>query len=248
VLLVELLTVEGERFNIVFKAYSHVWLLWAVAAGVALARLVDGWPAEPFGLDRPRWRTTGRALAAVLLVSTALYAGFALPAHVDNGSATAETYGPTLDAAAYVEAPAVESRHGVGYRMEAPAIRWLEAREGRPTIVTAAPGGYWWRPAEGDGSSAPASLTGLPTVLGWFHERQYRGSDAYRQRLGHVEAIYAGQPADQRELLARYDVEYVYVGPAERATYEVTVDDLEAVEPAQEWDHVTVYKVNRTAL
>jgi YYY domain-containing protein len=248
VLLVELLTVEGERFNIIFKAYSHVWLLWAVAAGVALARLVEGWPAAPLGLDRPRWRTTGRALAAVLLVSTALYAGFALPTHVDNGSATVETNGPTLDATAYVESGGVESRHGVDYRPEAPAIRWLEAREGRPTIVTAAPGGYWWRPAEGDGSSAPASLTGLPTVLGWFHERQYRGSDAYRQRLGHVEAIYAGQPADQRELLARYDVEYVYVGPAERATYEVTVEDLKAVEPAREWEHVTVYEVNRTAL
>ena len=248
VLLVELLTVEGERFNIIFKAYSHVWLLWAVAAGVALARLVGGWPAARFGLDRSRWRTTGRTLAAVLTVSTALYAGFALPAHVDNGSATAETYGPTLDATAYVEAPAVESRHGVDYRMEAPAIRWLEAREGRPTIVTAAPGGYWWRPAEGDGSNAPASLTGLPTVLGWFHERQYRGSDDYRQRLDNVETIYGGSPADQRELLARYDVEYVYVGPAERATYEVTVDDLEAVEPAREWDHVTVYEVDRSAL
>jgi len=248
VLLVELLTVEGERFNIIFKAYSHVWLLWAVAAGVALARLVDGWPAAALGIDRPRWRTTGRALAAVLLVSTALYAGFALPAHVDEGSATAGTYGPTLDATAYVEAEGVEPRYGVDYRPEAPAIRWLEGREGRPTIVTAAPGGYWWRPAEGDGSSAPASLTGVPTVLGWFHERQYRGSDAYRQRLGHVETIYAGQPADQRELLARYDVQYVYVGPAERATYEVTVDNLEAVEPAREWDHVTVYEVNRTAL
>jgi len=251
VLLVELLTIEGERFNIIFKAYSQVWLVWAIAAGVALARLVDGWPA--FALDRdrpylPDWQTTGRVLAAVVLVSASLYAGFALPAHVDDGSATAESFGPTLDATAYVEAGAVEARYGVDYRSEAPAIRWLEAHDGRPTVVTAAPGGYWWRPAQGDGSSAPASLTGVPTVLGWFHERQYRGSESYEKRLAHVESIYAGPASDQRALLARYDVQYVYVGPSERATYEITVDELDAVQPTREWEAVTIYEVDQSAL
>ncbi len=248
VVLVELLTVQGERFNVIFKVYSHVWLVWALAAGVALARLTDGWPAPALALDRPRWRTTGRALAAVLLVSTSLYAGFALPAHVDDGSATVDTYGPTLDATAYVEAGGVAARHGVDYRQEAPAIRWLEGHGGRPTILTAAPGGYWWRPGEGDGSSAPASLTGLPTVLGWGHERQYRGPESYERRLGHVENIYAGSPAEQRALLERYEVEYVYVGPAERESYEVTVEELDAVEPAGEWEHVTIYEVDQSAL
>jgi len=248
VVLVELLTVEGERFNIIFKAYAHVWLVWAIAAGVALARLTEGWPAPSLDLDRPRWRTTGRALAAILLVSTSLYAGFALPAHADNGSPTADTFGPTLDATAYIEAEGVAARHGVDYRKEAPAIRWLEGHEGRPTVVTAAPGGYWWRPEEGDGSSAVASLTGVPTVLGWIHERQYRGPEPYERRLRHVETIYSGSPAEQRALLAQYEVDYVYVGPAERANYEITVDNLDGVEPAKEFEHVTVYEVDQSAL
>jgi YYY domain-containing protein len=248
VLIVELLTVEGERFNVIFKAYSHVWLFWAIAGGVALARLAEGWPAGSIAVDRRRWRVAGRVLAAVLVVSTALYAGFALPAHVDGASATAEERGPTLDATAYLETGSVEATHGVDYTAEAPAIRWLDAREGRPTILTAAPGGYWWRPADGDGSSAPASLTGLPTVLGWIHEEQYRGSGPYERRLAHVERIYGGQPAQQRELLAQYDVEYVYVGPAERASYDVTVDDLDAVTAVEEWEAVTVYEVDQSSL
>jgi YYY domain-containing protein len=248
VLIVELLTVEGERFNVIFKAYSHVWLFWAIAGGVALARLADGWPAGSIDVDRRRWQLTGRALAAALVVSTALYAGFALPAHVDNASPTAEERGPTLDATAYLETGSVEAAHSVDYTAEAPAIRWLDAREGRPTIVTAAPGGYWWRPADGDGSSAPASLTGLPTVLGWVHEEQYRGSDRYERRLDHVERIYGGQPAEQRALLAEYGVEYVYVGPAERATYDVTVDDLDAVTAVEEWEAVTIYEVDQSSL
>jgi YYY domain-containing protein len=248
VLVVELLTIEGERFNVIFKAYSQVWLLWAVAAGVALARLTDGWPGTAVVADRARLRTAGRALAALLVVSTSLYAGLALPAHFGAGSPTAEARGPTLDATAYLETGQVEAVHGVDYRPEAPAIRWLDAREGRPTIVTAAPGGYYWRPAEGDGSSAPASLTGLPTLLGWFHEEQYRGTAPYERRLAAVEGIYGGDPARQRDLLARYDVEYVYVGPVERATYDVTVDDLDAVEPVKEWTEVTIYEVDRSAL
>jgi YYY domain-containing protein len=248
VLVVELLTIEGERFNVIFKAYSQVWLFWAVAAGVALARLTDGWPGTGVAVDRARLQTAGRVLVALLVVSTSLYAGLALPAHVDDASPTADARGPTLDATAYLETGRVEAVHGVDYRPVAPAIRWLDAREGRPTIVTAAPGGYYWRPADGDGSSAPASLTGLPTVLGWFHEEQYRGTAPYERRLADVEDIYGGDPAQQRDLLARHEVEYVYVGPVERATYDVSVDDLDAVEPVREWEDVTIYAVDRSAL
>lgn len=236
VLIVELFTVGGERFNAIFKPYAHVWLFWAVAAGVLLARLADGWPAEPLAVDRARLRLTGRVLAALLVVSTGLYAGFALPAHVDNSSPTVEAEGTTLDATAYLE---------VRFPTDAPAIRWLDDREGQPTIVTQAPGGYRWRPTAGQGSSAPASLTGLPTVLGWFHEAQYRGDAPYQRRLGHVNAIYTSTDREyQRNLLDFYEVEYVYVGPAERTAYDrITVGQLENVSVAKQWRGVTIYRV-----
>lgn len=240
VLLVELLTVEGERFNVIFKAYNHVWLFWAVAGGVLLARLSAGWPAGVLDIDRPRWRVTGTLLTVVLVVSTGVYAGLALPEHVETGSPTADAEGPTLDATAYLE---------VEYPEEAPAIRWLDDRAGQPTIVTAAPGGYWWRSADGDGASAPASLTGLPSVLGWFHEEQYRGSAVYDRRVDHVRDIYAGGATRQLELLDRYEVRYVYVGPAERATYgRISIGDLQVVSVANSWENVTIYEVNQTAL
>ncbi|MFB6359960.1 MAG: DUF2298 domain-containing protein [Halobacteriales archaeon] len=240
VLLVELVTVEGERFNTVFKYYAHVWLFWSIAAGVALARLEAGWPATTNGIELPRWRTIGRVSAVTIVVITAVYAGFALPAHADSPGPAVEAEGPTLDATAYVS---------VSFPREALAIRWLADRSGRPVIVTAAPGGYWWRPDQGDGSAAPASLTGLPTVLGWFHERQYRGPEVYQQRLEAVRAIYTGAPDRQRQLLRRYDVRYVYVGPAERASYgEITVGELEGVTVAKEWPAVTIYRVEQSAL
>jgi uncharacterized membrane protein len=82
-------------------------------------------------------------------------------------------------------------------------------------------------------------------VLGWFHEEQYRGTDAYDQRLGHVEAIYTSEDRQyQRELLEFYDVTYVYVGPAERAKYgEITVGNRQSVTVARAFERVTIYRV-----
>jgi len=230
------------RFNTVFKTYAQVWVLFATAAGVALARLIDG-----SLVSSPRaaaWRRAGVALAVVVLLSTGTYAALALPAHVgsDQGAVTAAE--PSLDGLAYVDEHHPE---------EARAIAWIDARRGTPTIL-ATPGCgrydeanctpmYRW-------SNAPSSLTGVPTVAGWNHEVGYRGEADYLRRVGDVTAMFTGDPATQRRLLDRYGVEYVYVGPNERATYgdRLTVTDLDALDPVHESGDVVVYRVDRTAL
>ena len=224
---------ELERLNTVFKVYSQVWVVWAPAAGVVAARLFD--PAGALEtVDTPRWRWAGTALVGVAVVASGLYAGFAVPAHL--GSDPVGSEGATLDGTAYVDAT---------YPEEAAAIAWLNDREGQPTIVTAAPGGYRWEPSDGEGAAAPASLTGIPTVLGWMHEEQYRGSGPYEARLGDVTEIYEGSPERQSELLDRYGVEYVYVGPAERARYDITIESHPRLAPAFEGDETVVYAVRR---
>ena len=157
-----------------------------------------------------------------------------MPAQLDNDPVGAD--GPTLDGAAYTYAL---------YPDEAAAIEWLNRQPGRQTIVTAAPGGYRWNPQQGKGASAPASLTGHPTVLGWFHERQYRGSEPYERRLSDVETIYEGSADEQSTLFDRYDVEYVYVGPPERNRYALTVTEHPDLEVAFQRGDVTVYEVRR---
>jgi len=68
-------------------------------------------------------------------------------------------------------------------------------------------------------TSAPASLTGVPTVIGWRHERGYRGAAAFEKRVAAVNTIYTEPWSAGAPVLDRYDVRYIYVGPPERDRY-----------------------------
>jgi uncharacterized membrane protein len=226
----------------VFKTYAQVWALWAVAAGAALAHLL--WQHRPeLGLGGGRWRPAMQVFAALLIAGTAVYGGLALTSHFTSDSVYAQTDDPTLDATAFVDRV-----HGD----EAAAIRWVGELGGRPTITTV-PGDYGWDGGRNGGSSAPSSLTGVPTVLGWHHEIGYRGQAAYDRRAEDLRTIYTGEPAESAALLDDYDVRYVYVGPAERATYEssyrdITVAEVEGVTVEKRWEDVTIYEVEQSAL
>ena len=241
VLIVEFVNVDSTpnisgnvgEWNTLFKAYAQVWALWAPAAGVVFARLMStGRSASATVVRKPDWwPTMGTALTIVVLVSTAAYAGLALPTHLDGGA-------DTLDGLEYVE-----SQHPG----EAEAIEWLSRLDGQPNIVTAPAcacndlGTYRW-------VSAPSSLTGVPTVAGWGayggHEYIYRSQEAFDERVAQVATIYTSSDAARAERLDRYDVEYVYVGPNERKLYDsITVDSDPALEKVFENSAVTIYEV-----
>ena len=242
VLLVEFINVDSSpnipgsvgEWNTLFKAYAQVWALWAPAAGVVFARLLEsGRAASASALRTPDWwSTAGTVLTAIVVVSTATYAGFALPAHLDDGV-------ETLDGTAYV----AEYHPG-----EAEAIEWVDDLEGQPTITTAPAcscndlGTYSW-------ASAPSSLTGVPTVAGWGafggHEYIYRSQEVFDERVADVETIYTGTTLDRGTLVDRYDVAYIYVGPTERELYgTITVGNDSSLTLAHESGAVRIYETS----
>ncbi|WP_137287145.1 DUF2298 domain-containing protein [Halorussus salinisoli] len=227
----------GGRFNTVFKVYMQVWVLWATAAGTALATLVassgpSDWTLPGVGIDRSE---VMGALAAVLVVSTALYGGMALGGHFTSDHHRIDD--PTLDGKAFAEDYHPD---------EAAAIAWLDDREGQPHIVST-PGRdvYAW-------SSPAASLTGLPTVVGWvYHEGIYRGHDASKARAEEVDRIYTGSWGDRVERLQRYDVKYIYVGPQARERYdadELQFSEYPGIEEVFREDGVVIYRVHQSKL
>ncbi len=222
----------GGRFNTVFKVYMQVWVLWATAAGGVLASLVGSvgptdWRLPAVGIDRTGFMS---GLAALLVVSTALYGGLALGGHFTSDHHRIDD--PTLDGTAFVE-----DHHPD----EAAAIAWLDDRSGQPHIVE--PAGrnpYTW-------SSPAASLTGVPTVVGWvYQEGVYRGEEKSEARAADVELIYTGTWEDRARQLEKYDVEYVYVGPTARERYDdedLRFGQYPGVEVAFREEGVVVYEV-----
>lgn len=194
----------GTRMNTVFKFYYQAWLLFAIAAAYtsAMALFVRGKhvPAITSALS---WLTLVAAMAALLYPVAGVYSktlGFAAEER-------------TLDATAYVarENPS-----------ELAAVTWVLAHTEPGDIVL-----------EGKGSSYRGSdnristMTGRATLLGWDgHEAQWRGESYGEMAGGRAEAlerIYrTARPEEIPQLLDEWDIDYVYVGPAERSQYGVT--------------------------
>ncbi|MFB6069878.1 MAG: DUF2298 domain-containing protein [Halanaeroarchaeum sp.] len=218
------------RFNTVFKTYAQVWIFWSIAAGVALASLVRRAPTT-LPMSAVGRRRAGRVFAAALVVSLSLYGAMALANHY--GSATESS----LNGYDYLEKYHPE---------EAGAVRWVNDLAGQPTLVSA-PGltPYTWE-------NPASSLTGVPTVAGWAHERIYRGDEAYNRRVRDVEILFETEEAASRAALLRlYEVDYIYYGPREKARYgehDYASEPGISVAYRRPSGNVTIYRVDRDAL
>jgi YYY domain-containing protein len=218
-----------SRLNTIFKFYYQAWLIWGVLAGYAVWWLFAG-PTRDQGPKTKDQRSTvddqavekARKTNLVLrpwslvlvaaLFSTLLAGALVYPFVVVRYALSGESQRVGLDGLT----PRERSPEG------AASIAWLRANAPAGSVVLEAVGGSY----NGDGFGGVSAATGLPTVLGWpGHEQQWRGGDpAVLGQLGPREAdvttIYSSTDTTQAsELLRKYNVEYIYVGPLERATY-----------------------------
>jgi uncharacterized membrane protein len=144
------------------------------------------------------------------------------------------TKNQTLDGLEYVEQ---------GKPDEYAAVEWLrENVDGSPVIVEA-PGPDW-------GENARISWrTGLPTVIGWpSHEFIWRGTwEPQEGREQDVNSIYISDDRQRvEELIEKYDIRFIVVGPPEQALYGIDVlTKFDAVgRPVAVFGAVTIYAVN----
>ncbi|MDX1688116.1 MAG: DUF2298 domain-containing protein [Candidatus Promineifilaceae bacterium] len=185
----------GQRLNTVFKFYYQAWIMFGVAA--------------LFGLDY--LRRNARPVAVLVTAGYSLMLAVALLFPINGVSSRAQEYGnpSTLNGIAH-------------YRYQNPeeldALTWLRQNvEGTPVISEAVGGQY-----SPQGHGRVSATTGLPTILGWAgHEYQWRGDTPEPGMRDPAVATIYGQAnwEETTQMLNRYDVEYVYVGPLEVSTY-----------------------------
>jgi len=190
----------SERMNTVFKLYYQAWIVLAVVSGLAIYY---------WGSLRERLTGTKRFLtgvwAAVFLLLLAGSVYYPAAAAYSKGHLFHE--GATLDGLAFLL-----NTSGAEYR----AMEFVHKNAGPDSAILEAVGDDY------SPHGRISASTGVPTVLGWQgHELQWRGSsEPFEGREQDVESIYQTQDVDKaRELLDRYDVDFVYVGQRERSKY-----------------------------
>ena len=225
----------NHRMNTVFKLYYQAWTLMAIVAGYAIFYFA-GFAAARVVRVNPIVTGAWITLAVIVAAGGLLYPVGATLSKTDyfKGSAS-------LDGFAWNER---------GRPADYGAIKWLnENVEGSPVILEASGGSY-------SSFGRVSANTGLPTVLGWdFHEMQWRGNFAGRaERKRDIDTLYrTTSPQEAAELLSKYDIEYIYVGPLERGLYgDASGIGLDKfywfLDIVYDREGVTIYRVRRPAI
>ncbi|HWV34817.1 MAG TPA: DUF2298 domain-containing protein [Thermomicrobiales bacterium] len=191
----------GTRMNTIFKVYYQVWLLMGIASALASVSI---------------WKTFRRqavaryalpATLAVLIAAGGVYPVVAGQQWLDWRSPDRTWHG--IDGLDYLK-----EDQGGAYAGEYAAIQWLLDNAHENDVILTA-GGSEWHMELGRVSSG----SGVPTLLGWSgHERQWHLDDpafqtVISQRVEAIDALYQAPPSP--EMLERYGVTLIYVGPTE---------------------------------
>lgn len=186
------------RMNTVFKLYYQAWILIAAASGFAVyycwveRQAVSGWKRSLFSI----WI----AGIFILMICSLYY-----PVAASTTKAGAFT-NPTLDGLEFLNR--TESA-------EYSAIEYIRTHVKPDEAIVEAVGEWFeW--------GLISRSTGVPTIFNWpGHQIQWRGSDeSFKGREQDVTRIYETTDiAEAYNLLSRYAVDYVYVGPREKEKY-----------------------------
>jgi YYY domain-containing protein len=232
-LMVEVITLKGDigRMNTVFKFYLQAWVFFAVADASGLAMVFHSlWFRDP-QTDAVTGQTRAGdsaalqtlkagwwGLAALLILAGMLYAPFAAWAKVhDRFVADAPS---SLNGLDYMKQATYNTHdQDIVLQQDYQAIQWLREKiKGSPVLVEANDGLYHW-------GNRVSINTGLPTIIGWdWHTKQQYSllpGEIVDNRINDVRTIYeTTDPTEALDLMRRFDVSLIYVGPLERALYD----------------------------
>lgn len=216
----EQVTIDGDvgRMNTVFKFYEQVWVLFGVAAAVALFRMKD----RLFAVRSVPVRYAWVGLIAAFFLMSAIYPVVGTKTRVSQRFDP--NIPPTLDGMAFMDSATYQDSDDQSHQMaqlhlatDKAAITWMQDHvDGTPTILEATRPIYRW-------GSRFAIYTGLPTVIGWdWHQKQQRWGfqNQVDERVNAVQQMYDNPSPEQTiGMLRSYDVTYIIDGELEQGFY-----------------------------
>jgi len=203
---------DYKRANTMFKLTYQAFIMFGICFGYIFVRLI-----------RYGKKTGQRIIATVSLIVFSL----TLPYCVN---AVKAWYGNIFDRSGYKGIDATIFMKDA-FEDDYLATKWLnENVTGTPVVLEA--NGYSYTDYQ-----RVSVITGLPTVFGWYtHEQLWKSSpdrtndfvvEQLNSRAADIETIYTSQ--DERlvkELIQKYNISYIYVGPLEEEKYRYINHDL----------------------
>lgn len=186
---------EHHRSNTMFKLVYQSFMMYSLVTGYIFIRIKDS-------LKNNLLLTTSYLLLFLAgFASHLIYPYFSIKGYYGNLKNYQGLYGMSF----------LEKQYPDNYE----AVLWLnENIQGQPVILEAAGESYTLY-------NHFSAMTGLPTIEGWtVHEWLWRGGyDQPGRRVEEVKTIYQGDEEEAEQLLKKYKVSYVIVGPLEEEKY-----------------------------
>lgn len=210
----------GTRMNTVFKFYYQAWLLLGLSGAYAIVRVwgeLRRFSDDTGEIERSaksvgtrRFHVVPKAVSAVALLL--ILSGLIYPIAGASSKTNGFSAEPSFSAIDYVARFRPD---------EYAAIEWIRNNTAPSALVLEAKGQSY----RADFNRI-STMTGRPTLMGWDgHESQWRGKAFGEMAVGRSEAIarvyQANSPLEISQTLTGWEIDYVYVGPTERDTYQI---------------------------
>lgn len=217
------------RANTMFKLVYQSFILLMLMSGYTIYRIYTSFQfTKKNSLVKKLIGTTYLLFGNLLITLILIYPFFAIPAYFNNLKNFQGLNGTKY----------LQNINADDYK----AVQWFNTQVvGQPVILE----------AQGDSYTdyeRISSNTGLPTVFGWMvHEWLWRGTyDVVPQRIADVKALYESPSiTETKNLLKKYNVQYIYIGDMERNKYPALDEEKFAKlgTIAYHANSVTVYKI-----
>jgi uncharacterized membrane protein len=215
---------DAYRMNTIFKFFNQVWVLWGIAAAIALPRFWRGY------LLQPAWRQIGMrivwaALFVILFVPGFSYLFWGTPARLDQRFPGWRPPVGTLNGLDFMREGVFywpDQNNPIQLHYDWESIQWLLNNVRGNAVVMESSQVAYYREA----GSRIASMTGLSGING-MHQGEQRYGDMVGARAAlHHEFWTTMDLGRTEQIMAELDVDLVYVGPLEHYSHPEGVQKL----------------------
>jgi YYY domain-containing protein len=260
------------RMNTLFKFFIQVWVLWGIAAAIAVRQILGDWgsgtrdwgsgtgnssrathqspnlPISQYPIPNTQYpitRALFTATFALLLLASLAYPLWGTPTRMEQRFPGWQPEVGTLNGMDFMNQGVYfwpDGSHAIELRYDRQAIDWLLANVRGNLVIAESSMVEYYRA----GGTRVASMTGLSGLSG-LHAGEQRYGDIVGQRNGLMNEFWATPDVGRtQELINQLDIALIYVGQLERHQHPMAV--IKLAQMANQGQLIPLYENERVII